>query len=648
VPKLSKDFLEAQTDYWVSRLYEFLSGQESALRRRLDTIALIRLTDGSHIVARENGRPKAFLPSNIDIGLPTVREAVCATTEVRDFLRSLGIVEPDPIDHVVGNILPKYRKNIKVGQDDYATDIERILAAFSADSTAQKEKLKAELRDTNFVMAFDTCDGEPGYAKPGDTYIATDRLQQLFAGVSNILMVDNTIDCLRGEPVRNLLVSCGASRYLKRQKIVSDLSLSERERIRRDAGLERAKWESPLEDFTLRGLTELLEILPKLKPEEAANRAKILWEALTDLETGGTADFFGSYTWGYSQQTKTAPFDASFIRTLNHVAWVPSDDGTLLPASLVVFDTLGWKPSPFLQTKIAFSRPIIDQLAKLAGFDPAALDLLRRLGITSVADLTSRLGIKNQPNESKSSSSPEPKPDVTSEVNVYDDANDLYGDDMPEPRPGTPDPDGGDGEGSGFGQVGKGPSGTRTASCQGQGNAGGHHGTGGNGDHSNGTRGSNGKRTPGHAGGRPFISYVGTHPDESESDPDGLDQVERMRIEGRAIDLIIRLEPSLRRASVGNSGFDLFEADYSGRQIRWVEVKAMTGNLNDRPVGMSHTQFQFAQERGDRFWLYIVEYAADSKRTRILRIRNPAALARTFTFDKGWTDVAQTEPEDRV
>src|SRR3546814_3755536 len=52
VPRLSKDFLEAQPDDWVLRLYEFLSGQEAALRRSLDKVPLIRLDDGAHEIGR--------------------------------------------------------------------------------------------------------------------------------------------------------------------------------------------------------------------------------------------------------------------------------------------------------------------------------------------------------------------------------------------------------------------------------------------------------------------------------------------------------------------------------------------------------------------------------------------------------------------
>jgi len=635
VPSLTKSFLEAQSDEWVLRLYEFLGGQEKALRRHLDTVPLIRLDNGTHVVARENGKPKAFLPCAIATSFPTMRRAVCATPEVRLFLISLGITEPDPVDDVIWNLLPKYQQQeVDVDEDAYGADVERIRAAFSTDSSAQKEKLRTTLRDTTFVMAVDTGDGKGYVAKPGEIYIATDRLQQLFAGVPDILIVDNEYDCLRGEDIRDLLVSCGASRYLIPQATSLGLGHSEKAKIRREAGLERASWESPPEDFTLRGLPQLLEFLPTLNSEEAAARVKVLWEALADLETRGTAVFYGSYKWGYSHEAKVARFDAAFIRTLNQVAWVPNADGELVRPGLVVFDTLGWKPSPFLLTKIAFKPPIIDQLAKEAGIDPAILDLLRR-DPTIVAELTSRLSSNPLP-QPDPSPAPEPEAEEPTDGNVYDGAKDLYGDEMPDIPSGTPDLDRGDRATGGVGRGGPDNGGAHSGS------GGDHTGRGGKGGGTN--SGGQGKRLPGSVGGRPFISYLGAHPDDEESDPDGLDQAERMKTEDQAIALIISLEPGLKRTPAGNPGFDLFEVNGSGQQVRWVEVKSMAGTLENRPVGLSHTQFDYARAKGNAFWLYVVEHATDLKKARVLRIQNPVAHARTFTFDHGWSQIARTEP----
>lgn len=639
VPSLTKAFLEAQSDEWVLRLYEFLSGQEKALRRHLDTVPLIRLDDGSHVVARENGKAKAFLPSAIATSFPTMRRAVCTTPEVLSFLISLGITEPDPVDDVVWNLLPKYQQQeIDVSDDDYAADIERILAAFKSDSSAQKEKLRSALRDTKFVKVVDTGDDKGYVAKPEEIYIATDRLQQLFTSVPGILIVDNEYDCLRGEDIRDLLVSCGASRYLIPQATPSGLGHAEKVQIRREAGLEHASWESQPEDFTLRGLIQLLEFLPTLNPEKAAARAKLLWEALADLETRGTAAFYGSYNWGYYSQKKIARFDAAFVQTLNQVAWVPNSSGELVPPRLVVFDTLGWKPNQFLLTKITFKPPIINKLAKEVGIDPEILDLLRT-DPAIVAELTSRLRA-SQTAEPEPTPAPMPAPEQA-DSDVYDDAKDLYGDDMPDIPPGIPDPDGGDGMGTNATGSGQGHTGTGTSLGGGQGNGGGHD-TGS--EKGSGKGGGPGKRSPGQAGGRSFISYIGMHPDDDGANSDALDQAARMQIETRAIDLIIDLEPALLRTPEGNPGFDLLETDSSGRPIRWVEVKSMTGTLKDRPVGLSHTQFNYAREKGTAYWLYVVEHASDPTQARVLRIQNPVGQAQTFTFDHGWRQIARTDP----
>lgn len=649
VPSLTKSFLEMQPDEWVLRLYEFLSGQEAALRRRLDTIPLIRLEDGTHVVAHENGEARAFLPSTIATGFPTVRQAVCATSEARAFLSSLRITEPDPVDDVIRNVLPKYRQEeVDVGVAAYAADIERIRAAFSTDSTTQKEKLRAALRDTAFVMVVDTGDGQGYVAKPGDVYMAAERLKQLFAGVPDVFIVDDEYGCLRGDSMRELLEACGALRYPRPIEAPTALTRDEKRELRRQTGYEETSGiNDRITDWLLQGFDDLIALLPKLNQEQRAERARLIWESLGDLEERrGRGIFDGSYTWSHYGDRKTPPFPAAFLRQLNKSAWVPDANGELAPPNLVMFDALGWKPNPFLQSKIAFKPPIIDQLAKEAGIDPAALDLLRRHGITSVAELASRLGVNNPSAEADPPPDDESETDEPSDSDVYGNAKDLYGDDMPDILPGTPDPDGGDGVGSGAGRGGQGRAGTGIPRGGGQGNGGTPGGSGAHGasgGKGNGNGGSYGKRTPGQTGARPFISYVGAHPDDDGPDPDGLDQAVRMQIEGHAIDLIIKLEPALRRTPVGNSGFDLYEADPGGKQVRWVEVKSMTGSLEDRPVGLSHTQFDRAREKGSAYWLYVVEHATDPTKARVLRIQNPVGLARTFTFDRGWREIARTE-----
>jgi hypothetical protein len=610
--RLSQAFLRGQPDDWILKLYEFLSSQPS-LRRRLVESPLIRLESGAQVHPYVNGQPQAFLPGAIATSFPTVRAAVCATETAREFLRSLGLTEPDPVDDVIRNILPKYRQDdVDVDDAQYEADVHRMLAAFATDSKARREKLVAALRETSFVRSIDAGGQSKRISKPSKVYFATERLKQLFAGIEGVMLVDDEYACLRGEDMRELLEACGAARHLQPIPADDELAGEERREIRRQAGLERSSWENPIADVTLRGLNLLLSALPQLAPHERRHRAELLWDALADVEgRRGSRVFAGQYTWGYSHQTKTAPFDAAFVRVLNKTAWVPDKDGELQGPEFVLFDSLSWKPNPFLQSRIRFKPPLIEALAREAGIDPGVLDLLKKHGVTSVAELMARLGLAEDDEEGTS---------VDGELG--DEAEDG----------------GGEGEEGGAGAVG-GTGGIKSTDGRG-GTGGGGKGTGsGGGGRRDGA--PTGKNAKGHAGARGFISYVAVHADDEEPDPDGLSEDERMALEELAIRLILAKEPHLRRTPSGNPGYDLFEADDAGEPIRWVEVKAMRASLDDRPVGLSHTQFEHARSRGTAYWIYVVEYAADETQAVIVRICDPAGKSRTFTFDHGWKAIAE-------
>ena len=151
---------------------------------------------------------------------------------------------------------------------------------------------------------------------------------------------------------------------------------------------------------------------------------------------------------------------------------------------------------------------------------------------------------------------------------------------------------------------------------------------------------------------REFVSYIAVSPTEDdETETDGLTHKERMNLEYKAIELIVEQEPELRRTPPNNPGFDLKKLDSDGEPVKWVEVKAMKGTLHDHPVGLSRTQFEWAQKHGSSYWLYVVERAGDTEHAQIIRIQDPAGKARTFTFDRGWRAVAEdinrTDPEIR-
>jgi hypothetical protein len=217
VPLLTREFLGKQADSWIVSLYEFLNDQSAVMRSgRLRDIPLIRLEDGSHVRPVEKGQLQAFLPGSARTGFPTVRRAVCETEDARKFLQALGLTEPDPVDDVTRNVLPRYvAATAAVAASDYAADIERMLNAFQTDSKSRREALVLALRACPFLAAVDAGTGERKRSTPPQVYLATERFKSLFDRVPSVLLVDDTHDCLRGESVRDFLEACGATRYLQ-------------------------------------------------------------------------------------------------------------------------------------------------------------------------------------------------------------------------------------------------------------------------------------------------------------------------------------------------------------------------------------------------------------------------------------------------
>ena len=648
LPRLTKQFLEAQPDDWILKLYEFLGGQSAIVRQgRVSNIPLVRVEGGAHVVAESSGQPQAFLPSEIRTDFPTVPRSVCSTAKALEFLRALGLTEPDAVDDVVRNVIPKYmRDTVEADGEEYEADLKRILNAFGTQHRGQRDKLIAALKEASFVMSVDAGDGGQFVSKPGEVYLATERLKEMFAGVSGVMLVDDSYSCLKGEAIRDLLEASGVARGLTPESVRCDLTPADLRDLRKREGWEACTSEDPPKDHSLRGLPELLAFLPTLDVEGKRKRANLVWEALKEVDQRlRSGAFSGSYSWMY-YQTRTATFDAAFVRQLNTTAWVPDGDGTLQRPEFVVFESLGWDANPFLTAKIRFKPPIIDQLALQAGIEPRVLEMLKKRGLTSVAELLAALGEEEQP-EPTTPAPTQPggmdAPGPESPGTIEDALKNLLGGASP-PTPPIPDPTakdpvgGGPGAGGGGnGTVHQGASGGPGGRNKGQAAA----GSGGGGT----APGTPRHRTSGSADGRPFISYVATHPEDDEPDPDGLDQVARMALEAKAIELILSREPEWQCTRTHNPGFDLYQGDEPSAATRWCEVKAMTGNLADRPVGLSHTQFEWAREHGEAYWLYVVECAGTDE-ARLVRIQNPAGKARTFTFDHGWLDIAETVSEE--
>lgn len=95
---------------------------------------------------------------------------------------------------------------------------------------------------------------------------------------------------------------------------------------------------------------------------------------------------------------------------------------------------------------------------------------------------------------------------------------------------------------------------------------------------------------------------------------------------------------------VHHPGYDITATDAS-QNPRYIEVKSFTGIWDSQnPAQMTKREFETAREKGEKYWLYIVE-KVETDDFKIYRICNPANQVDAYLFDHGWIHLADNKGE---
>jgi hypothetical protein len=304
---------------------------------------------------------------------------------------------------------------------------------------------------------------------------------------------------------------------------------------------------------------------------------------------------------------------ATWVRRLQRGRWIPDVNGqprTPYEVSLTDIDqNIRLSPSPFLAELLEFRAEAIKELAEKEGIDLEVLNLLKKHKI-SVAQIQELINTQT---------------DEQAEVVLTDDGEDDGNAEV-------------DSNTRSENEVDK-ESDVLVEHEEFENNAGISSGSG---------EGRKGKSTTIGTGSprRTFQTYVGVDNGENVENDD-LPPDKRREIEAAAISFIVAKEPLLQRTANNNPGFDLFEGESLEFIVRFVEVKAKTGAW-DGAIALSGEHFRLEESEGERFWIYVVEFAEDARKRRLHRIQDPAGKARYFTFDPGWQALAEDQTERTV
>jgi hypothetical protein len=194
--QFSEDFVRHQTDEWIVRLYAFLKGQQALWKNQyawqpssppLASKPIIRLEDGNHVPFSS----PVYLPPRYETDFPCVKRTIAKEPQALEFLKALGLREPDIGAEVIEKILPKYSATGSLALDDAAwhADLGRIMEARKTLPQALWVDLAQKLKDTTFVRATEPATDGAYRCKPAEVYVRAADIAGYFDGAEKIYLL---------------------------------------------------------------------------------------------------------------------------------------------------------------------------------------------------------------------------------------------------------------------------------------------------------------------------------------------------------------------------------------------------------------------------------------------------------------------------
>lgn len=151
--------------------------------------------------------------------------------------------------------------------------------------------------------------------------------------------------------------------------------------------------------------------------------------------------------------------------------------------------------------------------------------------------------------------------------------------------------------------------------------------------------------------------------DRDADDPERLTQEKRRETGDRGVEIVLEYEKQQGRSAIAmdklwynNPGYDVQSkqdapdpncrwyqsTDETDGSVRYIEVKSFKGAWPQGGARLSRRQFWFGLEQGAQFWLYVVEHVDTPGKRKIYCILDAAREVKSFYFDPGWKEMAQT------
>ncbi len=390
--KITAEFLKTKSDEWIIEFYSHLLDQQSLWSDRgyskgiLRSKPIIRLENDEHIAPFDSsGKIQVYLPSETKSKYKTVKITLTENEESLRFLKELGLREPDLFAEIREFILPKYKTENPVKDEEYFNDFKKLWKGYESISSSEKGKFVEELSEASFIYAVkNDATKESRLLKPSQTYFPDEDLKTYFSGYQSVYFVaDELFDKFEEEEkhkVKKFLRELGVEDKPRRIEIkkVADLSWDEKVKFVGYTGRDVNQI-----DYEYEGLNNFIN---NITPEKSYLLWKLLLKSIENLSSWEARKFFeGEYSWFYRYEYSKS-FEAKFLKTLKQQAWLVDKNNNFKKPSEIYFSDLSGKyikESPnieVLKNVLGFKPEIIKQLPEE---DRKLLEVAREYNITA-------------------------------------------------------------------------------------------------------------------------------------------------------------------------------------------------------------------------------------------------------------------------
>lgn len=325
--KITANFIAAQTQEWLHKLYAYLSERVSYQQYVKDKPIFLDQENNAVPAFDDNGQLVLFLPDDDIEGYTTIKKELLSEKTTREFIGKFGVQKPSLRDEIYNKILPVYNTDEAF---DTSTHFIKFFRYFKECRNNEVSEFINLIKDKEFLFYMTAEDDDVYRGMAEDIYLPTSDLKDWFETKpdTQFLLLDEyheMVDEKDHETLGRFFKILGVSSL---PKVILVDWIPTKEELRK-RNLYTKGSDHKLKDKSLDGCEQIIADI-----NEA--RSFLLWRFLPRF----IEDLRGWHSWSHYNSNKGESFISTEEQRLRSAQWILNKVGKLVSADVVTIQSL--------------------------------------------------------------------------------------------------------------------------------------------------------------------------------------------------------------------------------------------------------------------------------------------------------------------